>query len=373
MFKKKKPAKKEKLILPNDLHELGYKLDENEKLVTLDGQPYVFEKSDRQYNEALYDVIIETLGGYVREALQSRCGLIKTILPIGMTENDIHTHIFLSPDYLTNENMCIFIPGTFHASGLWSRRMLTEKSINDGGMVTYTKRARSLGCSVLITNPNEIYWYKGKAVVTLPKATVPFDPIPENESPEAHLEYVFKHFIKPSAAKKIFIIANSYGGYCAVDLLQKKFDELRHRVRAIEFAATTHSIDYVRKDSIKIWIREHCRNWVVADEPLLTEIIDPRFGCVNYSSGCQLYEFVLDAIIDQVFELISRKLQSDDEICAINDDLDDSEALQREAEQIFGSSKIVQMPNGVHILPSGGNPAMEENGIAPEDLDPNWL
>ncbi|CAG8508126.1 748_t:CDS:10 [Ambispora leptoticha] len=373
MFRKKKSSKKEKLVLPYDLQELGYKLDENEKVVTLDGQPYVFEvkKEDKAYNEALYEALI---GKQVRANLQNRCGLVKTILPIGVTENDIHTHIFLSPDYMTNENMCIFIPGTFHASGLWSRRMLTEHSINEGGMLRYTERARSLGCSVVITNPNEIYWYKGRAVVTLPKATVPFDPIPENESPEAHLDYVYKHFIQPSAAKKIFIIANSYGGYCAIDLMRKNFEELRHRVKAIELAATTHSIDYVKKDSIKVWIREHCRNWVVADEPILTEIIDPRFGCGNYSSGCKLYEYVIHAIIDQTFELISRKLRSDDENVEnyeINSENDDPEELQREAEQIFGNSTVVQMQNGVQILPSDSENKLTT--IAREDLDPNWL
>jgi len=34
-------------------------------------------------------------------------------------------------------------------------------------MIAYTKRARELGFSVVITNPYEVFWYKDKAVVRI--------------------------------------------------------------------------------------------------------------------------------------------------------------------------------------------------------------
>ena len=34
----------------------------------------------------------------------------------------------------------------------------------DGSMISYVKRAREMGFSVIIFNPNEAFWYEGKAV-----------------------------------------------------------------------------------------------------------------------------------------------------------------------------------------------------------------
>ncbi|KAG9307499.1 hypothetical protein G9A89_017329 [Geosiphon pyriformis] len=383
MFKKKR-VKKEKFTFPDNFQDLGYKIDESEQLTTLDGEPYKFDTKNRPYSEALYSTLIDMLTKYAGVKLQSENGLVKTLLPIGVKESEIHNCIFLSPDYLTNENMCIFIPGTSHTYnillfflgnhvsnkfvGVWSRRVMTD--LSEGAMIAYTKRARDIGCSVVITNPNEIFWYKGKPAFTLPKPTVTFDPIPENDSPEAHLEYVFNNFVIPSEAKKIFIVASSYGGHCAVNIMQKNFDILRNRVKSIEFTTTTHSIDFVKRDIIKVWIREHCRNWIVSDQPLGEEIVDPRFGCVNYSSGCQLYEYVVHSVIDFVFEHFIKKIEEPDDWIANDlDDEEDLEALEREAEHIFANSKIINVENGIEIIPND----VADNPIPKEELDSNWL
>lgn len=49
--------------------------------------------------------------------------------------------------------------------------MLKEKFFfgikKDGSMISYIKRAREMGFSVIIVNPNEVFWYKGKAVVCI--------------------------------------------------------------------------------------------------------------------------------------------------------------------------------------------------------------
>jgi hypothetical protein len=34
-------------------------------------------------------------------------------------------------------------------------------------MIAYTKRAMEMGFSVVITNPNEVFWYKDKGVVRI--------------------------------------------------------------------------------------------------------------------------------------------------------------------------------------------------------------
>ncbi|GBC10298.1 hypothetical protein RclHR1_00950035 [Rhizophagus clarus] len=324
MFKKKK-TKKEVPVFPRDIKALGYCIDEKGQLRTLEtGEPYKFEvkEKDKAYNEALYDALLETIGDWVQEKLQNECGMVRTILPLGATENDIHTKIYVSPDYLTNEKMIIFIPGTSHTIGIWSRRVLADQSVVEGSMIAYTKRAREMGFSVVITNPNEVFWFKDKGVLILPRSTAEFSIIPGSESPESHINYVFENFVIPSAAQKIVIVANSYGGHCAIDVVQNKFNDLSDRVKAIEFTASTHSIDFVKTDKMKVWIREHCRNWLMSDQNAGEEVIDIRFGCTSLSSGAELNEFVTTNVIDDVFNFIERKVvnSEDWEINEYNDD-----------------------------------------------------
>ncbi|CAG8485701.1 9889_t:CDS:10, partial [Dentiscutata heterogama] len=340
----KKKSKKVPCDIPRDLEALGYKIDEKNQLVSIeDGEIYKFEVKDRAYNERLYDIIMELLASWVEEKLQKDLGFIKKILPLGATENDIHTKIFLTPDYETNDKMIIFIPGTAHSVGIWSRRALIDISVIDGSMINYAKRALDLGFSIVMLNPNEVFWYKGKGVLILPKTTAPFDTIPGSESPEAHTSYVFENILmnikspiphRPSAAQKIFIVANSYGGHCAIDVMQNHFNELSERVKAIEFTVSAHSIDFVKTDRMKVWIREHCRNWLMSDLPIGEEIIDTRFGCHSFSSGSELIEYITYAVIDLVFKFIENKLINpenfQDDTCDTDDDL-----LISESQHIF--------------------------------------
>ncbi|KAF0441493.1 argonaute binding protein 2 [Gigaspora margarita] len=325
MFRKKK-SKKATCDIPRDLEVLGYKINEKNQLVSIeDGEIYKFEVKDRAYNERLYDIIMELLASWVVEKLQKELGFIKKILPLGATENDIHTKIFLTPDYETNDKMIIFIPGTAHSAGIWSRRALIDISVIDGSMINYAKRAIDLGFSVVLLNPNEVFWYKGKGVLILPKTTAPFDTIPGSESPEAHTNYVFENIVMPSAAQRIFIIANSYGGHCAIDVMQNHFNELSERVKAIEFTVSAHSIDFVKTDRMKVWIREHCRNWLMSDLPIGEEIIDTRFGCHSFSSGSELIEYITYAVIELVFKFIENKLINpenfQDDTCDTDEDI----------------------------------------------------
>ncbi|CAJ0911903.1 14953_t:CDS:2 [Entrophospora sp. SA101] len=132
---------------------------------------------------------------WVEERLQNDFGLQKILLPINATKDDIHSKIYVSPDYLENDKMMIFIPGTANMIGCWSRRVMIDVSVNDGSMISYVKRAREMGFSVIIVNPNEVFWYKGKAVHTLPKTNVPFKIIMGSETPESHTNYVFENFV----------------------------------------------------------------------------------------------------------------------------------------------------------------------------------
>ncbi|CAG8496568.1 1701_t:CDS:10 [Cetraspora pellucida] len=315
MFRKKK-TKKVPCEIPRDLKALGYKINEKNQLVSIeDGEIYKFEVKDRAYNERLYDIIMELLGSWIEEKLQKELGFVKMILPLGATENDIHTRIYLTV-------------------GIWSRRALIDISVIDGSMISYAKRALDLGFSVVMLNPNEVFWYKGKGVLILPKTTAPFDTIPGSESPETHTNYVFENIVIPSNAQKIFIVAHSYGGHCAIDVIQNHIDELSERVKAVEFTVSAHSIDFVKTDRMKVWIREHCRNWLMSDLPIGEEIIDTRFGCHSFSSGSELIEYITHSVIDLVYKFIENKLVNPENLQDDASDTDD-DLFTGESQYIF--------------------------------------
>ncbi|CAG8762443.1 10729_t:CDS:2, partial [Acaulospora morrowiae] len=148
----------------------------------------------------------------------------------------------------------------------------------------------------------------------------------------------------PSAAQKIFIVANSYGGHCAVDAVQTYFEELKDRLMAIEFAASTHSIDFVKSNRLKIWIRENCRNWLMSDLPIGEEILDARFGCICLSANCEYNEYVTTSVIDYVFDFFVKNLTMPDIYHeAMDDDEYDENILENldKAQKIFAGDSLV--------------------------------
>jgi len=114
---------------------------------------------------------------------------------------------------------------------------------------------------------------------------------------------------------------------------------------------------------MKDWVRERCRNWVISDQPLGDKIIDPRFGCVNFSSGCQLSELVIPDVVDPILTHIEKRLDSDN-----YNGTDDEEEEEEVLGALLANTTLVSVPNGVDILPA-------ELGVTEnlEELDPNWL
>ncbi|KAG9292078.1 hypothetical protein G9A89_017978 [Geosiphon pyriformis] len=362
-------------VFPNNLHDTGYMIDANGQLCYLSGKPYNFHDGIRRQSIQLYDHLVDLLTEHVGKLLINEHGLEETYLPIGNTKDDIHTKIYLSPDVFENEKMMVFVPCTGYPVGVWSRRVMVDHSVPDGSMLKYTERARQLGFSLIITNPNEVYWCNGKAVLALPKPSVGYKKIPgliksistnfltryilillkcdtENDTPEAHINYVFKNFIIPSGAKKIFIIADTYGGHCVVNAMEKYFEKLRYRVRRIDFVTSTHSIDNLKSNGVKLWIQQRCRNWINSDKEFGQEINDPKLGCISYSSGSKFQEFIIRDIIEITFKSLICQLNyketwdTDGESDTEDENWDLSEV---EVARVMANTKIIDMSEGIEL------------------------
>lgn len=113
-------------------------------------------------------------------------------------------------------------------AGQWARSVCINDTINRGTVFPAVEAALEQGYSVLIANPN-----------------LNMDPetrkrVPGNDSPDAHVRYMWQKFIRDCPAEGIYMIAHSMGGSCATYLMQAFKQEFISRVKAIAFTDSVH-------------------------------------------------------------------------------------------------------------------------------------
>jgi hypothetical protein len=96
--------------------------------------------------------------------------------------------------------------------------------INDrletGSQLPYIDRGLKEGWDILVLNPN---LNQGLISNEMPiYDIVDGKPVPKNDSPEKHVQYVWDKIIHPSKYNKIAIVAHSYGGIATVMLLNAR-------------------------------------------------------------------------------------------------------------------------------------------------------
>ena len=159
----------------------------------------------------------------------------------------------------------------------------------------------------------------------------------DNGSPKEHAQYVWKQFVKNAKAKKIYIVAHSFGGVVTVDLVSlclcmltifmylpcqaaTKFDEFKKRVHKIAFTDSVHSLqsqDTPRK--VRKWLIEvcHMHDDVMVSNGYITDRMR-RIGCQVTVHWIQnwtpllkmLREFLLVCSYSQIWSTASIVLSS---------------------------------------------------------------
>lgn len=100
-------------------------------------------------------------------------------------------------DYINVYKMYIILLFTFS--------LIINHSLDHGTQLPYIRKAEAEGYDVLVMNSNDNY-RNGK-------------PIKHNSSPTAHGQYVWEKFVLNSKYKSVGIVAHSYGGVVAYDLV----------------------------------------------------------------------------------------------------------------------------------------------------------
>ncbi|KAG0199203.1 hypothetical protein BGX28_007473 [Mortierella sp. GBA30] len=86
--------------------------------------------------------------------------------------------------------------------GVWSRRLMSNYSVDKGSMYSTVKQALDEGYGVVILNPNAHWWVDGRAEVLLP-ARKEYQMVPHLESPEEHVDYVLRNLVQYNAVNYI--------------------------------------------------------------------------------------------------------------------------------------------------------------------------
>ncbi|XP_014885536.1 cotranscriptional regulator ARB2A homolog [Poecilia latipinna] len=258
LMKKDEPP----FTFPKTLEEFEYAFNENGQLRHIQtGEPFVFNAREdlHRWNQKRYEALGEIITKYVYELLEKKCNLTKAFLPVGATDDEPRSFIYLSTDALTNPNkLLVLIQGSgVVRAGQWARRLIINQDLDSGTQIPFIMKAMEEDYGVMVLNPNENYLEVEKSAKDSPinSPAEPSDepaekrerkdeqeskkkrefyekyrnpqketeteriPIRENTSSEEHVLYVWDHFVSKAAAKNVFIIAHSYGGLSFVELV----------------------------------------------------------------------------------------------------------------------------------------------------------
>ncbi|KAI8084660.1 Arb2 domain-containing protein [Halteromyces radiatus] len=292
MYRGKKKQREVKDPIPTTLDEFGYVLKDN---------------------GAVRSKTTDLLGDEVESRLKQAPYHFQSVtipLEADPAKNDPHTFFYMTPNALTTTGkLLLLIPGTGTRIGQWSRRVLSEESIQAGSMLNMVNKAKEYDYEVIIFNPNTILWYDNAPQYLSPlQSSKTWSSIPGNESPENHCQYVFRHFVSQTQAEKIGIIGLGWAGHCFTELLNEHFDIFKSKVVGVALANSNHSSRLIHGDDKRAWLDDHTVNWNLNSNEIAESVFDAEFGCKCINSDAELPDYVLWQCTDDMMKFICTKM-----------------------------------------------------------------
>ncbi|EGC28262.1 hypothetical protein DICPUDRAFT_160425, partial [Dictyostelium purpureum] len=115
-----------------------------------------------------------------------------------------------------------------------------------------------------------------------------------SESSQNHVLYVFDHFISKSPAKKIIIVAHSFGGVNTCHLLDNRAEKIENRLAGIALTDSVHSISSKSNQFTKSFFgnQDKTINFIRSEEEVGTDLgFSKPQGCRIASAGHTIHEF----------------------------------------------------------------------------------
>ena len=278
---------------PTTLEGFGYQFDCG-KLVHIDtGEPFMFEAipGNNDYNQRRYEALGEIITDTVYNMLENEVGLIRIPVPSDCSRM-ASSFIFVSDGALTSRGkLMVLVHGSGAVrAGQWSRRLIMNDSLTSGTQLPYITRALQEGYGVVVMNTN-----RNSVVVN---DTVRL--VRGSSTAESHGCTVWKDYILASPARRIDIVAHSYGGKVTVEMMRMFFEDFRRRVHKIAFTDSVHSLTGLDRVSYG-WIRKHALNWVSHPTPLDTILLHNVADVPGISAGTTKHEETSCCAINSIF------------------------------------------------------------------------
>ena len=302
-----------------------------------------------------YDFLGEAIVNDLYAMLEARFGLERVPFPAhpvsekGKAAGDsrVTAPVFVSPGFEKAETLVILCQGSGAVRpGMWARALCINNSLKEGTIFTYLEEIQKRGWAVIVCNPNQ------SSVVPQPtqvQVNLSLEdacdfwlgtPDPQwkrmnlereksaaavegCETPMDHICTVWEQLVRPAAAKRVPIIAHSFGGICTTTLACDFPDEFDARVPAIAWTDAINNVERCLSQSPKCpadrklatkmlsdrmaVIRDRSVNWVASTAKLDTPLRSPS-KCVELSAGHDTHEWTSAACWTSVFKFLDKKI-----------------------------------------------------------------
>eukprot|EP01118_Nematostelium_gracile_P017835 TRINITY_DN7740_c0_g1_i1.p1 TRINITY_DN7740_c0_g1~~TRINITY_DN7740_c0_g1_i1.p1 ORF type:complete len:365 (+),score=109.06 TRINITY_DN7740_c0_g1_i1:70-1164(+) len=313
-FKGKAPKSRQKYNAEaKTLQELDYDYNKELKLInTKTGGKFEF------IDQTHYNLIGEMVVKYIQDKIVSDYDFEEVFIPEQPKKKGLVSNIFVSKDALKNpKKLLLIICGTGPVrAGQWARALCINDSLTTGSILPYLDIAAKEGYGVILANPNfthieikrRVSARTGNGADAIVKT-----PISLVETPFKHIHYVFDNFIQKAKAKEIVIIAHSFGGVLASQLLDDREEELfgkgkkPEKLKAIAFTDSVHSQNERWSKRVNDFMLKNTMNWATSTKPLNTKISVKTEGCPVVSAGTQVHEETSSCCIEPLWDFIRKK------------------------------------------------------------------
>lgn len=249
------------------------------------------------------------------------------------TRSEPQVPIFVSEDATTTDTLLLVMQGSGAVRpGMWARALCMNESLESGSIYSYLDKAKERGWGIIVTNPNENTVLNtdlaaasddGKSTVEefwlgtpdsewkafARKVSNSSERVRGSESPQEHSQYVYNTFVIPSKAKKIFIVAHSFGGMCTGALFRNPTirAHLLEKCVAVAFTDAINDIKASDAPEIKEFYNKKVINWVASKRPLnAPEGTHRPTGSIECSAGHDTHEWTSACCVVPVFAWFDR-------------------------------------------------------------------
>ncbi|KAK0737485.1 Arb2 domain-containing protein [Apiosordaria backusii] len=373
-------------VFPADLSELGYFINEDDEIRSLENADYYFKyflTKNERYNGRQRFAFNEAMSKIIHTRLNA-LNLVPLRLPLGTNPDQPHVPIRITPDLPKHSRVVLIIGEETQQFGVLAHRVLGGKGgITQGSVLNLVRALQSQPSSatdpsppgIIIANPGELFWWpEGKRGLTpserhdIPLASAVHygrvydktkNGIPKNLNCGEHVECVFEEVVEKLVGRgaKVDVIAVGNSAEEVEGYLNDEgvWGRVGQKMGAMVVLGGFYHSGGFRCEGFRRFMQERARAYAIhqtpLDNPIAGSLGNPAavgftsFGCPAYSAGeANMTELMLIEAHDSVLKWLEKVAL-------------EGEAYKNEDVQIFGDDDGAIPEDMLHGWGEGG-----ENG-----------